>query len=391
MTYSSKMRKYVPPTPSRKLTASTEHDVHRPPPGKCRFLTFPPSPTRAYPCDIRYFTAHSIPGHGTYVDGGLSFNNPALLALQEVQKLVPAYPNPDLLVTIGTGICVPGPPTDAHTGFARIFSSSSLGPAVDHYQGSFDGTRLSNELYAMLTVAGRNPDKWYRRFDLPIEGQLPDLADVRVMNGLGRDALAHFGLDRTINDLALAILASNFFIELRRMPVYDNGSYLCYSRILSRISVAHQGFASMIRRLDSLGARFTVQERLYKEPKPTILTTDHVGNFCKPVLFCVEQLDRELDVRVQFPNAKSYDISANRMTVQSLIERQRLDWVGVNDTGCSSRRLGTRCHVLGQGRCMQQPEVVVKSPKRRRDSATEDLSSHLLEPIFQNHASEMTA
>lgn len=350
----------------------------------------PQSPTRAYAWKTRYFTAHSIPGHGTYVDGGLSFNNPTLLALQEVQKLVPTYPNPDQLVTIGTGTRVSGPTTDALTGFARILNGSSVGPAFNHYQGSFDGTRTSNELYAMLSIAGRDPDRWYRRFDLPIEGQLPDLADSRAMNGLASDAFAHFASNRTVNDLAMAILASNFYIELRRMPVYSNGSYLCYGRILSRISVANRGFESMIRRLDSLGARFIVQGRLYKEPKLTVLTTDHVGNFCKPVLLCVEELDKELDVRLQFPNAKSYDISANRMTIDSLIERQRLNWVGIHDARRTCLCPRTTHPVTQKRSCTHDTEVGAKSSKRRRDSATEGVLPYLVQPHLRSRVDKVT-
>ncbi|KAF1351458.1 FabD/lysophospholipase-like protein [Lizonia empirigonia] len=329
----------------------TTHSIHR---ARC---------ASAAPC---------IPGHGTYVDGGLSFNNPALLALQEAQRLAPAYPNPDQLVTVGTGTCMSGPQADPHSGFARILNRTSLGPALNHYQGSFDGTRLSNELHTILSIAGRDPSRWYRRFDLPVEGQLPDLADAGAMAGLANRALAHFTSNRSIDDLAMAILASNFYIKLKRMPVYENGLYHCYTQILSRISMANPGFQSMIRRLDSLEARFVVQGRLYKEPKPTILTTDRVGNFCKPVLFCVEELDKELDVQVLFPKAKSYGISANCMSVESLIERQRLDWVGVSDASCTDVCWGRKRHVLGKRQRSQQTPVGPKPSRRRRDSVVEN-------------------
>ena len=327
--------------------------------------------TLAYAYDIRYFTAHSIPGHGTYVDGGLSFNNPALLALQEVKNLAPAYPNPDQLVTIGTGTCTFGPPADQHTGFTRFWNRTSLGPALNHYQGSFDGTKLSNELYTMLSVAGRDPSEWYRRFDLPVKDHLPDLADARAIPALGDRALAHFASDRSIDDLAMAILASTFYIKLKRMPVYENGSYTCYAQILCRISMANPGFQSMIRRLDSLGARFVVQGRLHTKPESTILTIDRSGNFCKPVLIRVEELDKELDVRVLFPDTRSYGISANQMTPASLIERQRLNWVGMSDAGRLVVCREGKHRVLGKRQLMEHSEARLKPSKRRRGSVVQ--------------------
>lgn len=224
----------------------------------------------------------------------------------------------------------------------------------------------------MLSVAGRDPSQWYRRFDFPVEGQLPDLADARAMPALANRAFAHFASDRSIDDLAMAILASNFYLKLKRMPVYENGSYTCYAQILSRISGANPGFKSMIRRLDSLEARFVVQGRQHKA-KPTILTTDSSANFCKPVLICVEELNKELDVRVQFPNTRSYSISANHMTIASLIERQRLDWVGASNAGRPDACGEAKRRVLGKRQRTQQTEVGPKPSKRRRGSAEENI------------------
>lgn len=53
----------------------------------------------------RYFTPHKIPSHGTFIDGGLSDNNPSMLALQELRRMAPELSRPDQFVSIGTGSC----------------------------------------------------------------------------------------------------------------------------------------------------------------------------------------------------------------------------------------------------------------------------------------------
>lgn len=294
------------------------------------------------------------------MDGGLKFNNPALLALQEVQRLVPRFRNPDQLVTVGTGTRVGVQNSGTHSGFARAISHSSVGPAVNHYLASFDGTIASNDLYSMLSVADRDPDRWFRRFDVHMEN-LPDLADIHAMDNLAQVALAHFLSDSAVQDLALAILASNFYLELRRLPVYEDGSYLCYARIMSRVSVANCAFASLMQRLDSLGARFVVGGRLHREVRPTILTTDHTGNFCKPILFHVQELNDPVDVRLQFSDTQIHGVSANCITVRSLIELQRLEWVSFCDT-MSTFPSGRKRRRLPQTRACEPVT------KRRRDS-----------------------
>lgn len=294
-----------------------------------------------------YFGAHRIPKHGTYVDGGLRYNNPALLALEEVRRFVPEYENPDQLVTVGTGTCVSQLPAVARTGLARIVNESSIGPAISHYVASFEGEKMSEELFSVLSIAGSNPSRWYRRFDLPVKTQLPDLADVGAMDSLSNAAQSHFATDPAVEDVAMALLASNFYLELRRMPLYEKRLYMCYGRILSRVSTVHPAFESLFRRLDALGARFVVQGRSHKEARPTLLSIDQVGNFCKPVLLYAKSLDQVLDIQIKFANSKFYDISANRLTLKSLIERQRLDWVR-DDVPAQSRIRSARSGARGK-------------------------------------------
>ena len=182
----------------------------------------------------------------------------------------------------------------------------------------------------MLSTAGREPERWYRRFDLPLHEKLPDLADICAMPILAKTSRTHFASYPQVKDLAMALLASNFYFELRCMPVYENQSYICYGRILSLISVENKAFVSLIQRLDTLGAHFMVQGRVQWQKRPTILTTDHLGNFCKPIVLCVDELKEQVDVQLRFADGRSYSISANPREVQSFIKLQKLDWVSYN-------------------------------------------------------------
>ena len=234
-------------------------------------------------------------------------------------------------MNVGTGTHIPSLIPKPLTGIGRLLNASSIGPAVNHYETSFSGEKMWRELLSILTTAGREPSRWCRRFDLRTEEKLPDLADTQAMNSLAIAAQSHFATDPAIDDLAMAVLASNFYLELRRVPLYESRCYVCYSRILSRVSVAHSAFVSFFQRLDSLGARFVVEGRLLNKTNSTVLVTDSTGNFCMPVRLCVQDLDQAMSIQVKFGNGKFHDISANRTSVRSLIQRQRLHWVGKQD------------------------------------------------------------
>jgi hypothetical protein len=138
-------------------------------------------------------------------------------------------------------------------------------------------------------------DEWLHRFNLPLQRQLPDLADAQGMDGLADAALTHFSLDPAIHELARSILASSFYFELRCMPMYEKGRYTCYGRIMCCIPVTHTAIRALILKLDSMRAQFVVQGRVLQASK-LWSSFDAVGNFSKPLIVHIGKLEDTIDI-----------------------------------------------------------------------------------------------
>ncbi|KAH6880135.1 acyl transferase/acyl hydrolase/lysophospholipase [Thelonectria olida] len=59
----------------------------------------------------------------SYIDGGVARNNPAQLAFDEYQKIWPDSPQPDVLVSLGTGVVVDPNSGDIHEGDRRMYDT----------------------------------------------------------------------------------------------------------------------------------------------------------------------------------------------------------------------------------------------------------------------------
>jgi hypothetical protein len=303
-----------------------------------------------------YFAPKTIVGHGTFCDGGLSNHNPATLMLQELQRLDPRFRRPDQLVSVGTGICTLNRAEVEPTLATRV----PLYQTYQHYlQNNFDGSQQFRNMRDIVKVSvpaeADNVDQYIRRFDLPVDGPLADLADPAAIDPLGAAAWQYFSSSAEVLDLARSIIASTFYFELRRMPVYEQGRYTCYGRILCRIPAAHSGFVSLMHKLDTLSATFSVQGRTLSTRRSRF---DRLGNFSKPVCLYVSEFDERVHACVHFANTHAYYLSACPVSVASLIKLQKLNWPGAyidsSERGPVKRR---------------QPQEVQACKRQRREAA----------------------
>jgi hypothetical protein len=85
-----------------------------------------------------------MPDHGTFMDGGLSSNNPTPLALQEAHRLAPAR-RPALFVSIGTGFSpgVEGPKVEVGASF-RLANVPLYQTALHYWKENFNGNNLDS-------------------------------------------------------------------------------------------------------------------------------------------------------------------------------------------------------------------------------------------------------
>lgn len=254
-----------------------------------------------------------------------------MIAMQELQKIAPELKRPDQFVSVGTGLDTRRQTTGTETHWSLIFGNNSLWQTFQHYWNeSFDGDKkfanMRHVMAATFPKEAGDVDDWLRRFNLPLDGGLPDLADARAMETLADAAWNHFASDPAVHDLANAVIASCFYLELRCMPMYEQGLYICYGRILCRIPVTKPAFSGLMRKLDSLGAQFLVQKRTVRNIRATALSVDRTGNFSKPVCVRVRDLKDQVDVRLRFQGSCGYHISASPVSMDTLIRQQRLEW-----------------------------------------------------------------
>lgn len=210
-----------------------------------------------------YFTPRQIPEHGQFMDGGMNHNNPSRLALSELQRMLPACKRPDQFVSVGTGSSRQSTPNSTGGRLRRIIGSGSVYEAFQHYmKHHFDGDEQFHDMCEMLRAAWPNDQddvgRRFRRFNLPLGGKLPDLADAGAMGELSKTAWDHFASNPAILDQARAIIASSFYFELRCMPMFKDECFLCHGRVLCRVSPVHPTYRSFMQKLDPLEATFHV-------------------------------------------------------------------------------------------------------------------------------------
>jgi hypothetical protein len=146
-------------------------------------------------------------------------------------------------------------------------------------------------------------DGWFRRFNLPVDGELPDLADADTIDNLAEAAWSYFESYQPIQELALSSIASLFYFELRCMPAYKNGRYTCYGRILCRVSVVSPVLTKLLEKLEYISARFVVNRRTLLVVGSKFTSLDRLGNFSKPVCLYVSSLSALVDMRLRLTDA----------------------------------------------------------------------------------------
>lgn len=301
------------------------------------------------------------------MDGGLSDNNPCMLAVQELQKLAPGLSRADHFVSVGTGISTTREVAKADVYPSLLFGNSSLQQTVKHYWSeNFDGDKrfaiMRQMLAASLPGGVANVDKWLHRFNLPIDGELPDLADTAAMGSLAERAHSYFTMDPAVRDLADAALALSFYFELRpgRMPMYERGSYTCYGLIRCRIPGTSPAFSKLMQKLDYLDAKFQIQMQVCDSREAMSTWLDRHGNFSKPVCLRVPSLEDELDVRLRLHGDYIHPISASPLTFKTLIKLQMLEWSTLKDVHAAASVIGKKRLLddsplpTGKRRCLER-------------------------------------
>lgn len=285
-----------------------------------------------------------MPGHSTFMDGGLSDNNPCMLAVQELHKIAPRLSRADHFVSVGTGISTTRKGAKADFYPSLFFGNSSIPQTVNHYYSeNFNGDKqfalLRQILAASLPGGIASVNEWLHRFNLPVEGELPDLSDFLAIGSLAKAARSYFTGDPAVHELADVALALTFYFELQPgcMPIYECGSYTCHGVIRCRIPGSSPAFSRLMEKLDSLEAKFQTQMQVCCFKEKISKWVDGHGNFCKPVCLRVRSLNDELDVRLRLHQDRIHHISASPLTFKTLVDLQMLEWSALKDVHATPR------------------------------------------------------
>ncbi|RJE19000.1 hypothetical protein PHISCL_08662 [Aspergillus sclerotialis] len=260
------------------------------------------------------FSTISIPGLGTFQDGGMGRdNNPVNVALFEAKHLWPNVANPDVVITLGTGTETTSPKVSY---FRNILLDGWIPRVYRSHKRSFDGRTTWKELKMRLDD-GLQED--YYRFDPFLSGGLPSMDDTDCMDSLSEQARTQRGEDH--DGAALALLTACLFFQLDKAPTYKSGLYHCVGTIRCRAPPR-----PLIERLALIPGR----NGFYKD-RLNLGISLSVNDICPschryalPVRFFVRDLQENVTLSLRI-GEKGRRLSAFPNRIQWFIDEQRLN------------------------------------------------------------------
>ena len=274
-----------------------------------------------YLIQISYFKPRHIDGLGTFQDGGLVYNNPASIALQEAAALFPIVPEPSLVVSLGTGSArINQPDTSESRSFWR---DSFLLRVFRAIWQSGNSKRAWQQLLSHRKV-GKTGE--FFRFDVQFDGPEPSLDDVDVMQEIGDIARETILDSPALDRLVLHIRAELFFFELNPLRPFQlvNGTYECTGRVVCRLRAGAPEFDSFMAQLDQSAAVFLVGDTVLPGTFQDRYAKQEDGNFSKEITLRTSARSTLFTISLRESDTP-YPISGAPFTLQWLIEAQGLE------------------------------------------------------------------
>ena len=275
--------------------------------------------------ESRYFHPVSIGDLGTLQDGGMGYNNPTEIALEECARVWRSKPRRDLILSFGTGTTtdVASPSTPARGWLAdwmpfRVarWSRSGLGKILDP---QIVHRRVKHTLYSH----DRPSFDRYFRLNLDLPGPLPRMDDVSSMASLIAEARERRH-DPVFTRIKLVMIASSFFFELDRTPTRaSSGRRLCVGSIRIRGDPARVlGLLPLDR---STRMRFVKDDEDLAVGHPTEWLCPSCGRFDLPVRFRVSNTIDPVAISLRLGQDSGHHISGFPREPRWFVEQQQLD------------------------------------------------------------------
>ncbi|KAL7940049.1 acyl transferase/acyl hydrolase/lysophospholipase [Trichoderma barbatum] len=290
-----------------------------------------------------YFTPHHIHGIGAFQDGGLTFNNPASIALKEAAALFPATPEPSIVASFGTGTT-----RTNHRGIRqrdgrneqrrrwkkhRSWWKKSLAWWEDLYPARLARAVRkqwgSDNAWKQLMNHQKNSGRGeFFRFDVEFKSQLPALDNVNSMDevaGTAREAAAESAAMRQLGRCHRAELFI-FELDVSRPPRFVSGVYECVGYVLCRLRAGTVEFATFMDQLRHGSAVFKYQGRTQYLSFQGLGGIGPDGNFRQEIAFYLSSRQHQLEITLVEGSPPSIcHISGSPFTLDSLMKQQNID------------------------------------------------------------------
>ncbi|KAM0347532.1 hypothetical protein ACHAP4_011332 [Fusarium culmorum] len=279
-----------------------------------------------------YYPDDTIDGDVRFQDGGLTFNNPASIAINEVAALFPDAPEPSIVVSLGTG------------------SSEELQHSKHRFQPRWVATFPARLVRAFFKQADCNR-AWkqvvsqrregqrgtFVRLDVKFNGRQPSLDDTSRLKDIAETARVSALESLEIRQLARCVRAEMFFFELdpARPPQWVNGGYECFGRIACRLEVGTPEHITLMRQLDQGASTFYRG----KWPIPCMFLDVYTPAIDAAAAVVVRAYDNpSLEIKLRISSRQEFfdiqlsegsgdpcHISGSPFTLESLIRQQKLE------------------------------------------------------------------
>lgn len=263
----------------------------------------------------------------TYQDGGLSHNNPALIAAWECARIWPDKGRIfetnrcriDHLISLGTGTSpsnryTVGPHSPKRERFFHRLASWA--------SGSLDSELLWNRFLSCVPESYRSR---CLRLNLHFPGPEPALNDVDSIRRLEAQTKDAICLDWRIPQAKDFIIAAAFYFELDSFTRLEGGAYQCSGNIFCRLPLQFEARKAFYATLKDHSTIFTIRGR-------TVAAVDSVPHGIPPFRvmldFVVQSMEEEkdqLNISVKGITSQSMLISGMPMSLGTLIRAQGLN------------------------------------------------------------------
>lgn len=292
-------------------------------------------PTNTAANVYRIFTPKKIEDLGKFQDGGLTFNNPTKVALEEIKDFFPndlSAKRSTLKVSLGTGKAPEREP--------ELHGSNSWWKDLWFFRlcrvlwSSMDGQESSDAVYKkeansvedLTTVTNKRRGEYFR-FNIEFRSQQPRLDDSSKIPEMKALAQGEVALQLKQLDQLAHCLVAEFFVfelELESVPRKENGRYSCTGYILCCHRAGSPAFDALLKRLTGLSAAFLLRGRMLPGSVQDRSSLARDGNFRKRVCFDVTSKDDLVSLQLQERGSEPCHISGSLFSVNWLIEAQGL-------------------------------------------------------------------